>query len=125
MVGAVAFLAATTEKRIEVNAMTGAIRTKIKYAFVFDTPWKTRTTWLAESAARQGISTGSAWQYLSTVSESPLHKSFADKSAPASYPLIAISPELLNLATEDDIDRFVREFVSGDEARRSQLIFIP
>ena len=124
-VGGVSYLARSTDKRIEVNAMTGAVRTKMRYAYVFNSPWKVRPTWIAESAARQGISTDDGWQYLSALSERLFYTLNECGRAPVSYPVNAIDPEVLNLTTTDEIDRFTREFVVADEATRAQMISMP
>ena len=124
-VGAVAYLARSTDEHIEVNAMTGAVRTKMRHAYVFNSPWKVRPTWIAESAARQGISTDDGWQYLSVVSERMFSTTHACGRAPVSYPVRAIDPEALNLKTTAEIDRFARDFIAADEAKRALMISMP
>ena len=123
--GGVVYLAQSTDKRIEVNAKTGAVRTKMRYAYVFNSPWKVRPTWLAESSARQGISTDDGWQYLSAVSKRLFYTLNECGLAPVSYPVNAIDPGDLNLTTTDEIDRFTREFILADEAKRAQMISMP
>ena len=124
-VGGVLYLARTTDERIEVNAMAGAVRTKMRYAYVFDTAWKVRPTWVDESTARQGISTDSGWQYLAVTSKRLFSTLNECGRAPVSYPVYGIYPEELNLKTADEIDRFAREFVAGDESKRAQMISMP
>lgn len=124
-VGALAYLVRSTDERIEVNAMTGAVRTKVRHAYLFNSPWKVRPTWIAESAARQGISTDDGWQYLSVVSERMFSTTHASGRAPVSYPVRAIDPEALNLKTTAEIDLFARDFVAADEANRALMISIP
>jgi hypothetical protein len=125
LVGGVVYLARCSDERIEVNAMTGAHRTKIRYAYVFDTAWKVRPTWIDESAARQGISTDNGWQYLSVVSERLFSTTHACGRAPVSYPVRVLVPEELNLKTTDEIDRFGRDFIAADESKRARMILIP
>lgn len=124
-IAGVVYLARSTDERIEVNAMTGAVRTKMRYAYVFNTAWKVRPTWIAESAARQGISTDDGWQYLSVVSERIFSTTHACGRAPVSYPVRVLDPEELNLRTADEIDRFARDFIAADESKRARMILIP
>jgi uncharacterized protein YqjF (DUF2071 family) len=125
LTGGIAFLARSTDQRIEVNAMTGAVRTKMRFAYVFNTAWHVDPTWIAESATRQGISTDDGWQYLSVVSERLFYTSRACGRTPAVYPVRAIDPEFLNLRTTNEIDRFARDFVLSDETKRAPMISIP
>ncbi|MES2477151.1 MAG: hypothetical protein V4640_15305 [Verrucomicrobiota bacterium] len=125
LIGGVAFFALSTDERIEVNAMTGAVRTKTRYAYVFNSEWKVRSTWIGESAVRQGISTANGWQYLSVVSKRLFYMAHASGRAPASYPVRAIDPEALNLTNSEEIDRFTRDFITADEAKRKQMLSIP
>lgn len=124
-VGGVVYLARSTDERVEVNAMTGAVRTKMRYAYVFNTTWKVRPTWIAESAERQGISTEQGWRYLSVVSKRLFHTSHACGRAPVAYPVRAIDPEVLDLTTINEIDRFSRDFIVADESKRAQMIAMP
>lgn len=124
-VAGVVYLARSTDERTEVNAMTGAVRSRMRYAYVFSTSWKVRPTWVSESAARQGISTEDGWQYLSFVSERIFTTSHACGRAPVSYPLRGLDPEDLNLRTTDEIDRFARDFIAADESKRARMIQIP
>lgn len=119
------YLANSTEKLTEVNAMTGEIRTRVKRAYIFSTEWKVTRTWVAESAERQGISTVNGWQYLGTLSENPFYCSRGCGRAPASYPLRSVSPEFFDLTSTDEIDEFAREFIAADEARRIQMLATP
>ena len=125
LIGVVGYLARTTDEFIEVNAMTGSIRTKMRYAYVFNTPWKVHPTWVEESAARQGVSTEGGWQYLSVVSERLLSTLHECGRAPASYPLSKIGPDFLNLKTTDEIDHFVHDFVFADESKRKEMLAAP
>lgn len=125
LIGGVAFFALSTDECIEVNAMTGAVRTKTQYAHVFNTEWKVSPTWIGESAVRQDISTANGWQYLSVVSKRLFYTAHACGRAPASYPVRAIDPEALNLATIEEIDRFSRDFIVANEAKRAQMISTP
>ena len=124
-IGGVAFLARSTDQRIEVNAVTGAVRTEMRYAYVFNTAWKVRSTWVEESAARQGILTDGGWQYLSVVSNRLFYTLNECGRAPVSYPLQSVDPEELNLKTTDEIDRFSRDFIIADEAQKAQMISTP
>ncbi len=125
IMGGLAYLALSSDERIEANAMTGAYRTKMRYAYLFNTDWNVRTTWVDESAARQGISTDGGWQYLSVVSKRPVFTSHACGRAPVAYPVRAIHPEDLGLTNTEEIDRFTREFIAASEERRSQMISVP
>jgi hypothetical protein len=124
-IGGVSFLARSTDERTEVNAMTGAVRTKMRYAYVFNTAWKVRPTWVEESAARQGISTDGGWQYLSVVSTRLLYTLNECGRAPVSYPMQVVDPEELNLKTAEEIDRFARDFIAADESKRARMILMP
>ena len=125
LVAGIGYLALYTDKYTEVNAMTGAIRTRMRYACIFNTAWKIRPTWISESAARQVIPTEDGWRYLSVVSKTVFSTTHACGRAPASYPLNAIHPESLNLTTEAEIDHFARDFIMADEAKRRQMISLP
>ena len=125
LVGSVIYLAMSTDEYIEINAMTGATRTKMRYAYVSNTTWKVSTSWPAESATRQGISTDDGWHFLSVISKRPLSKTHACGHAPASFLLSLAQPEALNLHTTDEIDSFVRDFVRADESQRRKMIIIP
>ena len=123
--GGVVYLARCSDQNIEVNAMTGAYRTKMLYAYVFDTAWKVRPTWIDESAARQGISTDDGWQYLSVVSKRLFSTTHACGRAPVSYPVRVLDLEEFGLRTTDEIDRFARDFIAADESKRARMIAIP
>lgn len=119
--GAILFLTSSSDEYIEVNAMTGAIRSRTRHSFVFNTEWKVRPTWASESAERQKIPTVDGWRRLSTVSHRMDCTINACSRAPASY-CLGESPDALNLITPEAIDRFVRDFVSADEPTRKLMI---
>jgi hypothetical protein len=79
---------------------------------------------VADSAARQGISTESGWQHLSVVSKRLLYISRGCGRPPASYLVNAINPEDLNLATGAAVDQFVRDFVHADESKRNEMLSV-
>jgi len=122
LIGVGWYLPNCTERRTEVNAMTGEFRTREQRAYMFNTEWKVTPTWLGDSADRQGISTNDGWQNLSTLSETPIFGSRGSSRAPASYSLRAIPAELLDLTSPTEIDQFAREFIGADEAKRKQMI---
>ena len=124
LIGGVGFLAMTTDEYIEMNAMTGAIRTKTRYAYVFNTAWKVSPNWVEESATRQGISTDDGWSYLSVISRRPLSTINACERAPASH-LLRKEPDAYNLKTRAEIDSFAREFVRADESKRREMVLAP
>jgi hypothetical protein len=124
-VGSLGYLAMSTDECIEVNAMTGAVRTKTRYACVFSTPWKVRPTWITKSAERQGIPTEDGWRYLSVVSVRLFSRCHACGRAPASYPLQVVDPADLGLTTNAEMDRFARDFVMADESKRKQMLTMP
>jgi len=124
LVGSVGYLARTTDEYFEVNAMTGAVRTRTRYAYVFNTPWKVRSTWIADSAARQGIPTEKGWRKLEVVSKR-LSTTSTYTSAPVSYQVIGIGPKVLNLTATDEIDHFVHDFVFADESKRREMLSVP
>lgn len=119
--GLAVFLATTSDEYIEVNRMTGSHRSRMRYAYLFNTQWKTHPTWMEESAARQGISTSDGWGYLSVVSKDLLTITHACGKAPASY-LLPRGPDALDLKTNEEIDTFTREFIHADEAKRKQML---
>ena len=118
-------LARSSDERIEANAMTGERRTKMRYAYLFNTDWKVNSTWIAESAERQGISTDGGWQTLSVVSKRLFSTNITCGCAPVSFPAGAIDPRYMGLVTTDEIDRFAREFIEANEERRAQMISMP
>jgi hypothetical protein len=109
----------------EVNTMTGAIRTKKKYANFIESDWKVRDTWISDSATRQDIQTESGWQYLSGVSNRLFFTYRGSGRSPVSYQVNAINPEYLELDSTESIDQFVREFVATDEEGRRQMLLEP
>ena len=121
----VVYLARCSDEYIEVNAMTGAYRTKMRYAYVFDTAWRVRPTWIDESAARQGISTDDGWRYLSVVSERLLSTTHACGRAPVSYPVRILDLEEFDLRATDQMDQFARDFIAADESKRARMIALP
>lgn len=124
LVGSIGYLAGVTDEYVEVNTITGASRTKMRYAYVFSTPWDVRSNWVAESALRQGISTEAGWRQISRLSMRLIIRERACATGPAhaSDSLRAIKPDDLNLTTSDEIDHFVREFIFADEAKRKEMI---
>lgn len=116
------FLATSSDEYIEVNRMTGSYRSRMRYAYLFNTQWKTHPTWMEESAARQGISTSAGWGYLSVVSKDLLSTTHACGKAPASYLLPRSGPDALELKTNEEIDTFVRDFIHADEEKRKQML---
>lgn len=115
------FLATTSDEYIEVNRMTGSHRSRMRYAYLFNTQWKTHPTWMEESAARLRISTSDGWGYLSVVSKDLLTITHACGKAPASY-LLPRGPDALDLKTNEEIDNFTREFIHADEEKRKQML---
>lgn len=122
LIGGIACLASVSEEFSEVNSMTGAYRKKERRGYILTEPWHTRTTWIVESAERQGISTESGWQYLGKITYTLIVRQRACGRAPASYSLSVATPEDLGLDSQAKIDAFTREFVSADEVRRKEML---
>lgn len=118
----VGFLGVTRDTYIEVNAMTGAIRTSKRFVFVYQTPWVVRGNWLAESAARQGMATDGGWKRISTVADRLGYTSIGCSRAPVSYRVGTASPEGFDLETKEEIDAFVRKFAAAGETERWRML---
>lgn len=119
------FFIQTTDTIHEVNAKTGEVRTRVRKAHFFTSPWSVRSTWVADLAKSQGISTGDGWQALSVVSKRFFMTSRACRKAPASYVLAATKPEDLDLTSSQEKEQWVREFISGDEFKREKILLLP
>lgn len=122
ILGVVALLVGIRDEYTEVNVMTGEVRTSTRYCFVYQTPWVVRGSWLAESAARQGIATAGGWRRISTVSDRLVSVSHGCSHAPVAYRLEGVSPEDMNLETGEEADGFVRRFVAADEGERERML---
>ena len=117
-----AWLAFVSDTYIQINSMTGAGRTRTRQAYLFSTPWKVESTWVAESAKRQNINTEGGWQTLSVLSMRGPLRSRACSFAPASYIFGAIPAEYFEFQSTAEIDQFVREFVVASEPERKEMI---
>lgn len=118
----VAWVAFLSTETTEINAMTGAKRTKVRRALVFETPWTEKSTWVAASAERQGISTAAGWQSLGKISDSLIWGSRGCAKAPAAYDLGSFNPQILGLESVVEIDHFVRNFVAASESKRKIML---
>lgn len=122
ILGVVALFVGMRDEYTEVNVMTGAVRTSKRNFFVYQTPWVVRGSWLAESAARQGIVTEGGWRRISVVSKRLVFVSRGCSRAPVAYLLEGVSPEDMNLETGEEADGFVRRFVAADEGERERML---
>lgn len=118
----VLFIASSSDGYIEVNQMTGASRSKTRHAFISVSDWKVRPTWLSESAEKQKMPTDAGWKKLSTIHYRMFVTERGCNRSPASYFVGGISPDVLGLNTPEEIDRFARDFVSADEAKRKLML---
>lgn len=125
LVGSSIYVVFCPDEDIEIDASTGSLRARTTYARIIETDWNVQPTWISESAARQGVSAVPDWRHLSTISRSSVLTSRACSSAPVSYSIRSIDPSILNLMTTEEIDRFVREFLITDEAKRAYMISVP
>ena len=123
--GCAGYLARVSDHFVEVNRVTGATRSRMRHAFVFNSPWKEEPTWVSESALHQGISTENGWQYLACCSVRLLSITNEDGYKPVSWYVRTVWPEELGLNASGEIDRFTRNFVSAPELEQRQMLRLP
>lgn len=112
-------IATNQESWTEINAATGATRTRTTKALVFAKPWVERSTWVSERAAQLGINTDSDWQLLG---HHKLTWGIATRGcgiAPASFYL---STQNEAEPPQEEQDSFIRSFVKADEGTRKRMI---
>jgi hypothetical protein len=115
-------LLAVTDSYIEVNSLTGATRSRVRYGRFISTAWKCETTWMDQAAKRQGIPTDKAWQQLSHTSRRPLVKSIGCSRAPVAYHLRVFGTNGPPWMSRPEVDRFVVEFAVATEPERLELV---
>jgi hypothetical protein len=114
-----AFFILVNDTYYEINAATGATRTKHRYGFLITTNWKVTPTWMSESAERQGIDIRDSWQLVSRHSFRVVSEVNACGRAPKSFLINLVDPSAMS---KEEADRFVREFVKADEQEREAMI---
>jgi hypothetical protein len=114
----IALLSTRVDTVSEINAATGAIRTRSGFAFLPMGPWKETPTWASERAQRLGIDTSHAWQYLGSRHRFMGLLSRACGDTPASHVLKYLEEEI----PEDQHDAFVRQFAAATEVERDAMI---
>jgi hypothetical protein len=107
------------ESWTEINAATGATRTRTTKALLFAKPWVERSTWVSEQAAQLGINTNSDWQLLGHHKQTWGIATRGCGTAPASFHLRSSDQTVLSTGEQE---AFVRSFVKADEETRERLI---
>jgi hypothetical protein len=103
----------------EVNAATGAMRTRNAYFFVFEQPWEGRPTWVSIRAAELGVNTDAEWQQITHHTDRLMLLSHGCSRAPEAY-FISLCDE--SQLTPEQRDRFVIAFTKASEPARKEMI---
>lgn len=115
----IAILSTRFDTVSEMNAATGAMRTRSGSAWLPKGPWKETPTWASERAQRLGIDTRHEWQFLGSRHRFMGLVSRACGDAPASHRLQYVTEEEM---TDEQRDTIVRRFTAATEEEREAIL---
>ena len=116
---AIVMLLTQPERVTEINAATGALRTRHIFAGVLKGAWKESPTWVSKRAEQLGLATDHQWQHLGSRSHVGPIVTRGCARAPASYQLRGFPDDDI---PEDQRNAFVRRFVEAPEKEREAIL---